>query len=132
MRCGILLVTHPGLGNALLEVAQHLLGPAPLPLPCRCLEVDYHGDPAALLPAAMANLQCLDTGAGVLILSDLYGASPSNLASRLHALHRHCRRVSGLNLPMLLRVMNYPHLALDELTAVAARAPHDGAIVDNA
>ena len=68
----------------------------------------------------------------MLILSDLYGASPSNLASRLHTLHRHCRRVSGLNLPMLLRVMNYPHLALDELTAVAARAPHDGAIVDNA
>ena len=132
MRCGILLVTHPGLGNALLEVVRHLFGPVPLPLHCQCLEVGYDADPASLLPAALQTLQDLDGGAGVLLLTDLYGASPSNLASDLHALHRHCRRVSGLNLPMLVRVMNYPDLALDGLTQIAASAPEHGAIVDNA
>ena len=132
MRCGILLVTHPGLGNALLQVVRQLLGPAPLPLHCRCLEVDYHGDPLAALPVALDAMNALDSGAGVLLLTDLYGASPSNLASRLQSLHQHCRRVSGLNLPMLMRVMNYPHLALDELTRIAADAPTYGAIVDNA
>ena len=47
---------------------------------------------------------------GVLVLTDLYGASPSNLAARLARLGTPVRRVSALNLPMLLRVMNYPEL----------------------
>ena len=132
MRCGILLVTHPGLGNALLEVVRRLLGPTPLPLRCDCLEVDYDADAVSLLPSWLSRLQRLDSGAGVLLLTDLYGASPSNVASDLHALHPHCRRVSGLSLPMLLRVMNYPDFALDPLTHLAASAPEYGAIVDNA
>ena len=132
MRCGILLLTHPGLGPALREVAANLLGPGPLPLACRCLEVGYGQDPQALLDTALAVAEELDDGAGVLVLTDLYGASPSNLASSLQDRLQCCRRVAGLNLPMLLRVMNYPHLALDALTEVAAAAPRDGAIVDNA
>lgn len=132
MRCGVLLLTHPGLGQALLQVVQRLLGATVLPLHCRCIEIGYGQDPAALLPDVLQTVQQLDGGAGVLLLSDLYGASPSNLASELHMLHQHCRRVSGLNLPMLIRVMNYPHLALDELTEVAADAANHGAIVDNA
>lgn len=132
MRCGILLLTHPGLGPALREVAGTLLGPTPLPLDCRCLEVGYGQEPQTLLEPALALARGLDGGAGVLLLTDLYGASPSNLASYLQQRLERCRRVAGLNLPMLLRVMNYPHLALDALTEVAARAPRDGAIVDDA
>ena len=132
MRCGVLLVTHPGLGNALLDVARHLLGPAPLPLDCRCLEVGYDQTPGTLVASALAEVQAMDAQGGLLLLTDLYGASPSNLASFLQDQQRHCRRVAGLNLPMLLRVMNYPHLELDALTDVAASLPRHGVIVDNA
>ena len=130
MSCAIVLLTHPGLGHALQEVAQRLLGA--LPLHCQSIDVPYDQDPALLLQPALALMHNLDTGDGILLLTDLYGASPSNLASQLQHHHRHCRRVSGVNLPMLLRVMNYPDLALDRLTLIAADAPRNGAIVDNA
>lgn len=130
MSCAIVLLTHPGLGRALREVAQRLLGS--LPLHCQTIDVPYELDPALLLQPSLALMHNLDTGDGILLLTDLYGASPSNLASQLQDHHRHCRRVSGVNLPMLLRVMNYPDLALDRLTQVAADAPRNGAIVDNA
>lgn len=65
-------------------------------------------------------------------MTDLYGASPSNLASRLAKLGTPVRRVSALSLPMLLRVMNYPEQGLQELPATAAAGTRNGAIIDDA
>lgn len=130
MSCAIVLLTHPGIGGALLAVAQRLLGT--LPLPCRCIDVGYQDTPQSLLPAVSALMAAMDDGDGILLLTDLYGASPSNLASLLQQRHQRCRRVSGVNLPMLLRVMNYPDQALDRLTEIAADAARNGALVDNA
>ena len=73
-----------------------------------------------------------DGGEGVLVLTDLYGASPSNLAAQLARLGTPVRRVAGLSLPMLLRVMNYADLPLDALPAVAAAGARNGAITDDA
>ena len=130
MTCGILLVTHPGIGSALLDVAARLLGR--LPLPAESFEVPYDADPAALLPAASAALRRVDQGGGVLVLTDLYGASPSNLAATLARLGTPVRRVAALSLPMLRRVMNYPEPGLDLLPATAAAGARNGAIVDDA
>lgn len=130
MAVGILLVTHPGIGSALLAVASGLL--RNLPLKVEAFEVPFDGDPEALLPEASAALRRVDGGFGVLVLSDLYGATPSNLAARLAHLGTPVRRVSALNLPMLLRVMNYPELELDELPAVAAAGARNGVIHDDA
>ena len=69
---------------------------------------------------------------GVLVLTDLYGASPSNLAAQLSRLGTPVRRVSALSLPMLLRVMNYAEQGLDQLPATAAAGTRNGAIVDDA
>ena len=66
------------------------------------------------------------------MLTDLYGATPSNIAARLARLGTPVRRVSALSLPMLLRVMNYADLDLDELPAVAAAGARNGAITDDA
>lgn len=74
----------------------------------------------------------VDSGDGVLVMTDLYGASPSNLASRLAKLGTPVRRVSALSLPMLLRVMNYPEQGLQELPATAAAGTRNGAIIDDA
>lgn len=130
MSVGILLVTHEGLGSALIGVATRLL--RPLPLRVEALEVPFDGDPDTLLPLASAALRRVDGGDGVLVLTDLYGATPSNVAAKLARLGTPVRRVSALSLPMLLRVMNYPELALDELPAVAAAGTRNGAIVDDA
>ncbi|WP_225764475.1 PTS fructose IIA subunit family protein [Stenotrophomonas sp. Marseille-Q4652] len=130
MTCGILLVTHPGIGSSLLAVATRLL--RQLPLKTEAFEVPFDADLDVLLPQASAALRRVDGGNGVLVLTDLYGASPSNLASALARLGTPVRRVSALSLPMLLRVMNYPEQGLDQLPATAAAGTRNGAIIDDA
>lgn len=130
MSVGVLLITHSGIGSALVAVAQRLLNP--LPLRTEALEVPFDADLDSLLPVASAALRRVDDGDGVLVLTDLYGASPSNLAARVARLGTPVRRVSALNLPMLLRVMNYAELELDQLPAVAAAGARNGVILDDA
>ena len=130
MAVGILPITHEGIGNALVAAATRLL--RKLPLETEAFEVPFDGDLDALLPLASAALRRVDGGHGVLVLTDLYGATPSNLAARLARLGTPVRRVSALSLPMLLRVMNYADLGLDELPAVAAAGARNGAITDDA
>ncbi|HEY9256050.1 MAG TPA: PTS fructose IIA subunit family protein [Stenotrophomonas sp.] len=130
MACGILLITHPGIGASLLQVATTLL--RQLPLKTEAFEVPFDADLDALLPQASAALRRIDDGEGVLVMTDLYGASPSNLAGRLARLGTPVRRVSALSLPMLLRVMNYPEQGLQDLPATAAAGTRNGAIVDDA
>ena len=130
MSVGILLITHEGIGSALLAVATRLL--RQLPLKTEAFEVPFDADPDELLPQASAALRRVDGGQGVLVLVDLYGASPSNLAARLSRIGTPVRRVSALSLPMLLRVMNYAEMDLDELPAVAAAGARNGVIHDDA
>ena len=130
MACGILLVTHPGIGAAMLSTARLLL--RQLPLKTEAFDVPLDADLDTLLPLASAALRRVDGGEGVLVLTDLYGASPSNLAAQLSRLGTPVRRVSALSLPMLLRVMNYAEQGLDQLPATAAAGTRNGAIVDDA
>jgi mannose PTS system EIIA component len=130
MACGILLITHPGVGTSILAVASALM--RRLPLKTEAFEVPLDADLAALLPQASAALRRVDSCDGVLVLTDLYGASPSNLAAELARLGTPLRRVSALSLPMLLRVMNYAEQGLDQLPATAAAGTRNGAIVDDA
>ena len=130
MSVGILLITHEGIGHALLAVATRLL--RKLPLETAAFEVPFDGDVDALLPQASAALRKVDGGHGVLVLTDLYGATPSNIAAKLSRLGTPMRRVSALSLPMLLRVLNYPELPLDALPAVAAAGARNGVLHDDA
>jgi len=130
MSVGILLITHEGIGSALLAVATRLL--RQLPLKTEAFEVPFDADPDDLLPQASAALRRVDGGQGVLVLVDLYGATPSNLAARLSRIGTPVRRVSALSLPMLLRVMNYAEMDLDELPNVAAAGARNGVIHDDA
>ena len=130
MSVGILLITHEGIGHALVAVVTRLL--RKLPLACEAFEVPFDADLDTLLPQASAALRRVDGGQGVLVLTDLYGASPSNLAARLSRIGTPVRRVSAVSLPMLLRVMNYADLDLDELPAVAAAGSRNGVIHDDA
>ena len=130
MSVGILLVTHRGIGTALRQVAERLLGN--LPLHVETFELDYDSTLDCALPQASALLRKVDGGDGALLLCDLYGASPSRLAQQLVHLGTPVHRVSGLSLPMLLRVLNHADADLDELARIAAAGCRNGAITDDA
>ena len=87
-------------------------------------------DPERILEDAKQAAQQLDSGDGVLVLTDMYGATPSNIACRLHEFCQ-VRVVSGLNLPMLIRILNYPNLSLDELRHKAVTGGRDGVLTCN-
>ena len=130
MAVGVLLVTHKGIGTALIGVAAKLL--PHLPLKTEAFEVAYDDDPDVVLPAASAALRRVDDGDGGLELTALSGATPRNGAARLARLGTPVRRVSAASLPMLLRVMNYAELGLDDLPAVAAAGARNGVVHDDA
>lgn len=128
MSVGLLLVTHPGIAPALLAAAQKVVGNCPLKV--AYFEMPFESNVDAALPAASAALRSVETEEGVLILVDLYGASPSTLAAKLARLGTPARRVAGLNLSMLLRVMNYPENSLEALQSVASLGGRNGVILD--
>lgn len=113
---GILLVTHNGLGDSFLDCVKHVLGEVPQNL--KALSVSAGDDPQQKSVEAQALIKQLDTGSGVLILSDVFGATPSNIARQLCRAER-VMGVAGVNLPMLLRVACYPTTTLPELAKVA-------------
>jgi PTS system ascorbate-specific IIA component len=101
---GILIIAHGTLGESLIHCATHVLGGRPPNL--MQIGVTVHDDPQQLLPQAIKITRQLDHGDGVLVLSDLYGASPSNLACHLLIPGR-VEGVAGVNLPMLVRALTY-------------------------
>jgi PTS system ascorbate-specific IIA component len=113
MSVGILIITHPGVGSSLLHTATRILGETSLPV--RCLEVPAGRDASAPTRQAEALLADLDDGDGVLILTDIYGATPSNIGCGMTSTGG-TAVLSGLNLPMLIRTLNYPSDDLHELT----------------
>ncbi len=130
MSVGVLLLTHEAMGVALVAAARHVLGKLTLPLDV--IEVDSSADPDNTLTDAARHARVLDHGQGVLVLTDLYGATPCNVAQRLPGLGLNMHCVSGLNLPMLLRVLNYPEQSLDELAQTAASGGRGGILIDHA
>ncbi len=130
MSVGVPLLTHQAMGDALVTAAHHVLGKFPLPL--QVLEVAADAEPDSALRDASLRARALDQGDGVLVLSDLYGATPCNIAQRLGSLGFRTHCVSGLNLPMLLRVLNYPEQDLDQLAQTAANGGRCGICIDQA
>jgi len=106
---GILIVAHGAFGEALIHSASHVLGKRPLRV--RQVGVTVHDDPEAILPQARNLVRELDEGGGVLVLTDIYGATPGNIALRLLAPGR-VEGISGVNLPMLIRALTYREQAL--------------------
>jgi len=117
---GILIVAHGTFGEALIHCASHVLGKRPLAV--TQLGVTVHDDPDALLPQAKALVAGLDEGHGVLVLTDILGATPANLATRLLEPGR-VEGLAGVNLPMLIRALTYRD---ESLATVVAKASSGG------
>jgi PTS system ascorbate-specific IIA component len=99
---GILIVTHGEIGTSLLDSASQILGARPPQV--ATLSVWRQDDPDDLVLRARELMEQIDAGQGVLILTDLFGATPGNVVSRLLEDGR-VEGVSGVSLPMLLRVV---------------------------
>lgn len=103
---GFLIIAHGDLGDSLIHCANHVMGGPPVLL--KQLGVTVYDDPLAVLPKAQAMVrELLENGSdGVLVLSDIFGATPCNIASKLMEPGR-VEILSGVNLPMLVRALAY-------------------------
>ena len=123
MTVNVLIISHENVGAALLDAAVNTLGFCPLS--ADNLPIWGHCDPEAMLDLARKKVEALDTGDGVLILTDLYGSTPSNIACRLGQ-ETNANVITGVNLPMLIRVLNYPKLSMEELVEKAQSGGREG------
>ena len=128
MTIGILLLTHNDIGAQLLLAAKSTYGS--VPIRTEILSIDHYDQPNDLAKLANQYVKLLDDGKGVLILTDMFGSTPSNIAKDLCHLSK-VNVVSGLNLSMLLHIFNYPNLSLNQLTAKAIEGGRDGVIQIN-
>jgi len=118
---GVLLVTHGEIGTALLSSASQIFGAPPAQV--TTLSVWRQDDPDDLILRARELLEQIDAGDGVLVLTDIFGATPGNVVSRLLE-DDHVEGVSGVSLPMLLRVLTSRN---GSLPAAVKRAVSGGA-----
>jgi len=122
---GLLIITHNNVGGALFDAATSVLGNCPLPH--EILPVSQNCDPEERQQKARAYLEKLNQKDGVLVITDMYGSTPSNIATKLAS--DNVTIVTGISLPMLVRVMNYPNLSLEKLAHKAVSAGQTGVII---
>jgi PTS system mannose-specific IIA component len=123
MNIGLLLLTHNDIGAQLLLAAKSTYGS--VPYRTELLSIDHYDQPTDLINLAQQYVKVLDSGDGVLILTDMFGSTPSNIAKSFS--HRkNVNVISGINLSMLLNIFNYPSLNLKEITKKALEGGKDG------
>ncbi len=109
----VLVVAHEPLATALIHCTRHVFGR--LPSQVAALDVVPDEDPAAALQAARDLAARVNDGSGLVVLTDLFGATPARIAVQL-AEPRRVAVFHGVNLPLLLKLLNYSrNVPLDEL-----------------
>lgn len=122
---GIIVVSHADYGSAMLRTAEFILGPQS---DCSSISVDVAHEVSETVRRLTDAAQRLDKGAGVIILTDMFGGTPTNLALALLATHK-VEVVTGANLPMLLKVFSAREKSLEELAQLAGEAGSKGIVV---
>lgn len=114
---GILLVMHAPLGTAYAEVLTHIFRGRPEQF--EVIDVVADQPPEVVADLAKAAIARLDTGSGVLVVTDLIGGTPANCAGALRSASSQIEVIAGANLPMLLRAVTYRQSTLDVMCEVA-------------
>lgn len=118
---------HGKLGRHLLETLADTMGD--LPMPADVLDVRRVQAHEILIRQGQLMIENLDSGQGVLILTDAYGSTPSNIANKLGSVAANTAVISGTNLPMLMRVFNYSSYPLEKLAQAAIEGGQRGIIL---
>ncbi len=124
MTVGILIITHETIGDSLIKTINNTFGGPLSHIDNLCIPLN--GSPEDYQDEALAKALKLDTGEGILLLGDLFGATPSNIAVRVTDVLEHAQLVCGINLPMLMRVVNYSDKSLSELADIAVKGGQSG------
>jgi len=122
---GILLITHGELGKSLIECATDVLGDKPKFLDSLTIENDCAHD--NMYKEISEKINLLDQGKGVLILTDIFGATPCNIITKIIKPGK-VNAIAGVNLSMLIRSISYRHESFDTLVAKAIEGAQDGII----
>ena len=122
---GVLLITHGTLGEALVQCVSHVMNRRPTQL--MQLGISGQDDPLDALPIARRLVELVDSGSGVLILTDILGATPANTAAKLLEPGR-IEGVTGVNVPMLLRVITYRERSIEVLVKKAVAGACEGVV----
>ena len=122
---GLFLITHTTYGESLIQCACHVLNKRPSQV--TQIGVALQDDPLDLLPLAHDMVKLVDSGSGVLILTDVYGATPANMAMKLLEPGR-IEGIAGVNLPMLLRALTYRDKDMETLVSRATSGGRDGIV----
>ena len=125
---GIIVVAHADYGSVLLRTAEFILGPLS---DCSSISVDVGQEVPETVRRLKDAAQRLDKGAGVIILTDMFGDTPTNLALSLLSSHN-VEVVTGVNLPMVLKVFTSRTTPLAELAQLASDAGIKGIVVPGA
>ncbi|CAI9121458.1 PTS sugar transporter subunit IIA [Brytella acorum] len=116
---GIVLITHGHLGDSLRETVEHVIGPQTQLL---SVPVEREDEIAQLRPALLDAVHAVDTGEGVLLLTDIFGSTPSNLALSVRE-PDHVEVIAGVNMPMLVKLAkSREHRDLASCIALATSA----------
>jgi mannose PTS system EIIA component len=122
---GVVLVTHARFGDELLKSAQMIMGPQEN---CAALSIDVSTNMDGMLDEIRKAVAQNDIGQGVVILTDMFGGTPSNLSLSLLGSGK-VEVVTGMNLPMLLKILGSRTLPLTKLAAEAKTAGKNGILV---
>lgn len=123
---GVLIVTHLGFGQKLLETAEGIVGKQD---DCLALSLDAGHDMEAVLGEIKDGLRQLDRGKGVLVLTDMFGGTPSNVSLSLIG-SGNLEVITGANLPMLLKIFSSRSTtSLEDLALEAKSAGRQGILV---
>ena len=125
---GILILVHAPLGQAFKAAAQHVFKSPQEHL--EVIDVVPDQDPDEVVALAKSAIKLLNTGSGVLVLTDILGGTPANCTQQLDL--DQVVVLAGLSLPMLLRALTYRHDTLDVVFEMAQAGAQNGAVrVDN-
>ncbi len=116
MTVGVLIVTHNNSGKELLGCCNSIFGEPPLTI--NALGISSNDNTDNALSLIKENILNLDDGSGVLILTDLYGATPCNLTLKvIQQIPNKIKVITGVNLQMALKTFNYHDLELEQMAA---------------
>ena len=124
MNIGILLITHQGIGRAFIDVLTTTFGTLPLKMDHICVSGEC--EPETLTEQAISKIDSAGSENGTLVLTDMFGSTPSNISHNLLNHGLTVRVITGVNLPMLFRILSYPYLSLDDLATKALSGGVDG------
>lgn len=125
---GILIIAHAPLASALGRCAEHVYSCEPdTRLDLRLLDVDAGADVEQTVLRARELMREVDRGDGVLVLTDVFGATPGNVAAKL-ADPGQVSVIAGVNLPMLLRAVCYRSERLAEVAEKALKGGQQGVL----